>query len=109
MLRQVDHAGPAMPALVEVIRQAGTRVAVIPNSGRVALLAEAAAARLAGEGIDVSVVPARSALQGLAALAVHDPRRAFGEDVAAMGRPPPDAVRERDRRGQRRLHRAGRR
>ena len=86
VLRQVDHAGPAMPALVEVIRQAGTRVAVIPNSGRVAGLAQAAAARLAGEGIDVSVVPARSALQGLAALAVHDPRRAFGEDVAAMGR-----------------------
>jgi len=86
VLRQADRAGPAVPALVEVIRQAGTRVAVIPNSGRVAGLAQAAAARLAGEGIDVAVVPARSALQGLAALAVHDPRRGFGEDVAAMGR-----------------------
>ena len=49
-------------------------------------LARAAADRLGDEGIDVSVIPARSALQGIAALAVHDPQRSFEADVAAMSR-----------------------
>jgi DAK2 domain fusion protein YloV len=86
VLRQRDSAGPALPALIEAIRQAGTHVAVIPNADRVAGLARAAAARLGDEGIDVSVIPARSPLQGIAALAVHDPGRGFAADVAAMGR-----------------------
>jgi DAK2 domain fusion protein YloV len=86
VLRQRDAAGPAVPALIEAIRQAGIHVAVIPNADRVAGLARAAAARLGDEGIDVSVIPARSPLQGIAALAVHDPGRGFAADVAAMGR-----------------------
>jgi DAK2 domain fusion protein YloV len=86
VLRQRDAAGPAVPALIEAIRQAGTHVAVIPNADRVAGLARAAAARLGDEGIDVAVIPARSPLQGIAALAVHDPGREFAADVAAMGR-----------------------
>jgi len=86
VLRQHDGSGPAVPALIETIRQAGAHVAVIPNAERVAGLARAAAARLGDEGIDVSVVPARSALQGIAAMAVHDPRRSFRSDVAAMSR-----------------------
>jgi len=86
VLRQWDAAGPAVPALIEAIRQAGTHVAVIPNADRVAGLARAAAARLGDEGIDVTVIPARSPLQGIAALAVHDPGREFEADVAAMGR-----------------------
>jgi DAK2 domain fusion protein YloV len=86
VLRQRDAAGPALPALIEAIRQAGTHVAVIPNADRVAGLARAAAARLADEGIEVSVIPARSPLQGIAALAVHDRGRGFVADVAAMGR-----------------------
>jgi fatty acid kinase len=86
VLRQRDAAGPAVPALIEAIRQAGTHVAVIPNADRVAGLARAAAARLGDEGIDVSVIPARSPLQVIAALAVHDAGRGFAADVAAMGR-----------------------
>jgi dihydroxyacetone kinase-like predicted kinase len=86
VLRQRDAAGPAAPALIEAIRQAGTHVAVIPNADRVAGLARAAAARLGDEGIDVSVIPARFPLQAIAALAVHDPGRGFAADVAAMGR-----------------------
>jgi hypothetical protein len=86
VLLQRDAAGPAAPALIEAIRQAGTHVAVIPNADRVAGLARAAAARLGDEGIDVAVIPARSPLQGIAALAVHDPGREFSADVAAMGR-----------------------
>jgi DAK2 domain fusion protein YloV len=84
VLRQQDGSGPAVPALVEAIRQAGAQVAVLPNKDQVARLAEAAAARLTDEGITVSVIPARSPLQGIAALAVHDPQRGFEADVAAM-------------------------
>jgi DAK2 domain fusion protein YloV len=86
VLRQRDGTGPAVPALIETIRQAGAHVAVIPNADRVAGLARAAADRLGDEGIEVSVIPARSALQGIAAVAVHDPGRSFQADVAAMSR-----------------------
>jgi hypothetical protein len=79
-----DGSAPAVPVLVDAIRQAGAQIAVVPDSGRVAVLARAAAARLTGEGIEVSVIPASSPLQGIAALAVHDPHREFGADVAAM-------------------------
>jgi len=75
---------PTPPALIAAIRQAGRQVIVVPNGPAVAAVAQAAAARLGDEGIEVSVIPARSAVQGLAALAVHDPLRAFGTDVAAM-------------------------
>jgi len=84
VLRQQDGSGPAVPALIEAIRQAGAQVAVLPNADRVASLAQAAAARLGDEGITVLVIPARSPLQGIAALAVHDPQRGFEADVAAM-------------------------
>jgi len=84
VLRARDGAGPAAPALVEAIRQAGRHVIVIPNADRVASLAETAAGRLRREGIEVSVIPARFPLQGVAALAVHDPLRGFEADVAAM-------------------------
>ena len=86
VLRQRDGAGPAVPALIETIRQAGAHVAVIPNGHRVAGLARAAADRLGDEGIEVSVIPARSPLQGIAAMAVHDSERSFQADVAAMNR-----------------------
>lgn len=79
-----EDGGPAVPVLVDAIRQAGAQVAVVPGSGRVAVRARAAAARLLDEGIEVSVIPASSPLQGIAALAVHDPQREFGADVAAM-------------------------
>jgi dihydroxyacetone kinase-like predicted kinase len=84
VVQQQDACGPALPVLVEAIRQAGAQVAVIPGADRVVALAQAAATRLGDEGITVSVIPARFPLQGLAALAVHDPEREFGADVAAM-------------------------
>ena len=75
---------PTPPALIAAIRQAGTPVAVIPNGPQVAAVAAAAAAHLGDEGLEVSVIPVRAPVQSLAALAVHDPLRAFGADVAAM-------------------------
>jgi uncharacterized protein len=59
-------------------------VIVLPNDGDT-LLAANAAARVAGEdGIDLRVVPARTAVQGIAALAVFDPAVPIGENVLAM-------------------------
>ena len=80
---------PTPPALISAIRQAGEQVIVVPNGPQVAAVAAAAAARLGDEGIEVSVIPVSSAVQGLAAVAVHDPLRAFGADVAAMTPPRP--------------------
>jgi DAK2 domain fusion protein YloV len=75
---------PTPPALIAAIRQAGGQAIVVPNGPQAAAVASAAAARLGDEGIEVAVIPVSSAVQGLAALAVHDPLRAFGADVAAM-------------------------
>jgi dihydroxyacetone kinase-like predicted kinase len=66
---------------------AGTRAAhvvVLPNSRGATALAESAAADARDGGHDVVVVPTASPVQGLAALAVHDPARRAGDDVVAM-------------------------
>jgi DAK2 domain fusion protein YloV len=108
VLRQQAGSGPAVPALIDAIRQAGAQVAVLPNKDQVARLAEAAAARLGDEGVTVSVIPVRSPLQGIAALAVHDPQRGFEADVAAM-KAAAAGMRHGRSRPRWQLHRAGRR
>ena len=47
-------------------------------------MAESAADEVRADGIQVTVVPTRSPVQGLAAVAVHDPQRRFDDDVVAM-------------------------
>jgi DAK2 domain fusion protein YloV len=86
VIRQEGGSGPAAPALMAAIRQAGPEVIIVPNGGPVAALAQAVAARLTDEGMAVTVIPSRSPLQALAAMAVHDPARSFDADGAAMGR-----------------------
>jgi uncharacterized protein len=66
---------------------AGTRarhVVLLPDDTALAPVAEQAVAAARDDGQDVIVVPSTSVLQGLAALAVHDPKRRPGEDVVAM-------------------------
>lgn len=58
-------------------------VVVLAGAGW-AEVADAAAEEVRPQGRDVAVLALRSPLQGLAALAVHDPGRRFGDDVAAM-------------------------
>ena len=57
---------------------------MLPNDGGVAAVAAAAARIAREEGLTVSVVPSRATVQGVAALAVHDPMRRFDDDVVAM-------------------------
>ncbi len=59
-------------------------VVVLPNHPELNTTAEQAAASARRDGQDVVVVPTSSVLQGLAALAVHDPDRRAGDDVVAM-------------------------
>lgn len=66
---------------------AGTKAAaavVLPCSAAATAVADAAAVEAREAGTDVAVVPTRSAVQGLAAVAVHDESRRFGDDVIAM-------------------------
>ncbi|MCO1654327.1 DAK2 domain-containing protein [Pseudonocardia humida] len=81
-----EHDGPVE---VEVLRAAlaGTRarhVVLLPDDADLTEPAERAASLARKEGQEVLVVPTASVLQGLAALAVHDPDRRAGEDVVAM-------------------------
>jgi uncharacterized protein len=66
---------------------AGTRarhVVLLPDDAELTAVAEAAAATARRTGQEVLVVPTASVLQGLSALAVHDPERRAGDDVVAM-------------------------
>ncbi|WP_435058672.1 DAK2 domain-containing protein [Streptomyces sp. bgisy060] len=76
---------PAGDELVEAIRRAHAReVVLLPNDTDLRQTAAAAAERARAEGIRVELIPTRAAVQGIAALAVHEPDRRFDEDVVAM-------------------------
>ncbi|MEU8776469.1 DAK2 domain-containing protein [Streptomyces sp. NPDC048606] len=76
---------PAVAELVDAIHRAHAReVALLPGSADLRAAASAAAEKARADGVRVAVIPTRSAVQGLAALAVHDPDASFDEDVVAM-------------------------
>ncbi|MEV8525511.1 MULTISPECIES: DAK2 domain-containing protein [unclassified Streptomyces] len=76
---------PASGELVEAIRRAHAReVVLLPNDAELRHTAAAAVEQARAEGIRVALIPTRSAVQGIAALAVHAPERRFDEDVVAM-------------------------
>ncbi|MFD8663046.1 DAK2 domain-containing protein [Streptomyces globisporus] len=82
-------ARPGEPAasgeLVDAIRRAHAReVVLLPNDAALRHTAAAAAEQARTEGVRVALVPTRAAVQGIAALAVHEPDRGFDEDVVAM-------------------------
>ena len=85
----VLHADPDRPPssteLAAAIRRARAReVVLLLNDTELRAAAGAAAEQLRREGVRVAVIPTRSPVQGLAALAVHEPGRRFDEDVVAM-------------------------
>lgn len=59
-------------------------VIILPNNSRYRGLFEAAAAQVRRAGTRVAVIPTSAQVQGLAALAVHDPGADFDENVVAM-------------------------
>jgi uncharacterized protein len=71
--------------ILEAIRRTGAgEVVVLPNDRDSIAVAEAAAREARDESVRVAVIPTRAQVQGLAALAVHEPGRSFEDDVVNM-------------------------
>jgi uncharacterized protein len=78
-----DHPSPA-DVLAAVRASGAAKVVLLPNASQVSGVAEEVAELARADGIEVAVVPTRSPVQGLAAVAVYDPQRRFGDLVIAM-------------------------
>ncbi|WUH90685.1 DAK2 domain-containing protein [Streptomyces sp. NBC_00433] len=71
--------------IAAAIRRAHAReVILLPNDTELRHAAAAAVEQARADGVRVALIPTRSAVQGIAALAVHEPSRRFDEDVVAM-------------------------
>jgi dihydroxyacetone kinase-like predicted kinase len=80
----VGTGHPSTEDMLAAIRSTGRDdVIVLPDNGNHAV-AESAAALAREDGFRVSVIPVRSPVQALAALAVRDGSRRFDDDVIAM-------------------------
>lgn len=76
---------PAADDLLAALRRTHAReVVLLPNDEELRNTAAAAAEEARAGGIRVALIPTRSAVQGIAALAVHEPEHRFDEDVVAM-------------------------
>ena len=85
VLEAADGGPPAIDDLVTALSAAGGHeLVLLSDAERASVVAEAAAGRLRDQGRRVAVVPTRSPVQGLAAIAVHDGARRFDDDVVAM-------------------------
>ncbi len=85
MLHAEPGRPPASAELTAAVRRAAAReVVLLLNDPELRAAAGAAADQLREEGVRIAVLPTRSPVQGLAALAVHETGRRFDEDVVAM-------------------------
>jgi dihydroxyacetone kinase-like predicted kinase len=81
----VPGPNPSTAEILQAIRSTGVqRVVVLPNIAATQATASAAAAEARAEGVRAAVVPTRSPVQALAALAVRDAGRRFEDDIIAM-------------------------
>lgn len=87
VVRAPDHGRPSTSEFLEGIRAAGSRdVVLLPSDKDSRPVAEAAATAARDAGHRVAVIPTRSIVQSLAAVAVHSPSDTFDDDVVAMTR-----------------------
>jgi len=76
---------PSTAEMLAAITETGAgRVVLLPNDANTHAVARSAAGEATAAGVRVNVVPTRSPVQALAALAVRDPGRPFDDDVIAM-------------------------
>jgi uncharacterized protein len=81
----VPGPSPSTAEILAVIRGTGAkRVVILPDVASTQGIATAAAKEARSEGIRAAIVPTRSPVQALAALAVRDGGRRFEDDVIAM-------------------------
>ncbi|HEX4726289.1 MAG TPA: DAK2 domain-containing protein [Jatrophihabitans sp.] len=79
-----DQPLTAEQVLAGIMDSRAAQVIVLPNSTVLGGLAEAAAGSAREQGVVVAVVPTKSPLQALAAVAVHDEGRRFEDNVIAV-------------------------
>ncbi|MFJ2581736.1 DAK2 domain-containing protein [Kitasatospora aureofaciens] len=85
VLQADPDRAPASAELAAAVRRSAAReVVLLLNDPELRAAAGAAADQLREEGVRIAVLPTRSPVQGLAALAVHETGRRFDEDVVAM-------------------------
>jgi len=83
----VARQRPSTAELLDAVRLShAAEVIVLPSDKDTRGVAEVAAEQARADGIRVSVIPTRSIVQSLAAVAVHDPSARFDDDVVAMTR-----------------------
>ncbi len=87
----VVMAGPGRrPSTAELLdgvaRSGAPQVILLPSDRDTAVVAEVVAAKVREDGLRAAVIPTRSIVQTLAAVAVHNPNAHFDDDVVAMGR-----------------------
>jgi DAK2 domain fusion protein YloV len=71
--------------LLQAIEQSkAPEIVILPNDHDSIAVAEAAATAARQDGIRVAVIPTRAQVQGLAAVAVHDPELSFDDDVVHL-------------------------
>ncbi|WP_433369272.1 DAK2 domain-containing protein [Actinoplanes sp. CA-142083] len=76
---------PSIREMLDAITASGAgSVVLLPNDANTHAVATGAAREAEAAGVRVSVVPTRSPVQALAALAVRDRARPFADDVIAM-------------------------
>jgi dihydroxyacetone kinase-like predicted kinase len=81
----VVDRNPSIAEMLAAVHETGARsVVLLPNDANTHAVAVSAAREAETTGVRVSVVPTRSPVQALAALAVRDVQRPFAEDVIAM-------------------------
>ncbi|WP_406300333.1 DAK2 domain-containing protein [Embleya sp. NBC_00888] len=76
---------PSTGVLVDaILRTEAREVVLLPNDADCHAVAGVAAQQAQAHGVRVQVIPTKAAVQGLAALAVHEPGRRFDQDIVGM-------------------------
>ncbi|MFC6237822.1 DAK2 domain-containing protein [Longivirga aurantiaca] len=87
VVRAHGNVAPSTAELLDGVHRAGAaEVVLLPSDSDIRPVAEAAADAARREGMRVSVVPTRSIVQTLAAVAVHEAGLSFEDDVVSMTR-----------------------
>lgn len=78
---------PSTAELLDGVRRTGcAEVVILPSDGDTRVVAEAAAEQARNDGVRTAVIPTRSVVQSLAAVAVHQSGALFDDDIVSMGR-----------------------
>jgi DAK2 domain fusion protein YloV len=87
VVRAMGHVAPSTAELLDGVERArSVEVVLLPSDSDSRPVAEAAAEAARAAGVRATVIPTRSIVQTLAAVAVHDPDARFDDDVVAMTR-----------------------